>query len=386
VARGSVLRRRNGNGTTTYYIKYRTADGTQVKKAVGPSRREAEEALTDALAKVNRGQVRTASRETFAQAAATWLARKRPLLEASTHRDYEAHLRLRLVPAFGPMKLRQITRGHVEDYLAALDAAGKLSRKTINDSLIPLRQILARAVRDGAIATNPAANQDRDHPLELPYEAPTMQYLSRHAARGYLEACSDWYRPLAEILIGAGLRIGEAIALEWRDVAWDARALQITRTAKEGGIGTPKGDRSRNVVIAFYLTDLLREHQATQLAAGTSTKLVFTSPHGCMLDRHNVRRRGHDAALRTAGLPAAVRLHDLRHTAATLWLAAGESIYFVQQQLGHRDIQTTIDLYGHPDQAAHRDAAERAASWWRDAPTDVSRVPRLVPRANGTRA
>ena len=93
---------------------------------------------------------------------------------------------------------------------------------------------------------------------------------------------------------------------------------------------------------------------------------MFTAPQGGQLNRHNVRRRGHDAALRAAGLPLAVRLHDLRHTAATLWLASGESIYFVQQQLGHQDIQTTINLYGHPDRAAHRQAAARAASWWRD--------------------
>lgn len=53
-------------------------------------------------------------------------------------------------------------------------------------------------------------------------------------------------------------------------------------------------------------------------------------------------------------------------TAATLWLAAGESIYFVQQQLGHADIQTTIDQYGHPDEQAHREAAARAAAWWRE--------------------
>jgi hypothetical protein len=63
------------------------------------------------------------------------------------------------------------------------------------------------------------------------------------------------------------------------------------------------------------------------------------------------------------------RLHDLRHTAATLWLASGESIYFVQQQLGHKDIQTTINLYVHPDQAAHRQAAQRAAAWWRAHPS-----------------
>jgi len=81
-----------------------------------------------------------------------------------------------------------------------------------------------------------------------------------------------------------------------------------------------------------------------------------------------------------AGLPIDVRLHDLRHTAATLWLASGQSIYFVQQQLGHKDIQTTIDLYGHPDQAAHRTAADNAAAWWREAPSEGSRVPLLVPR------
>ena len=93
---------------------------------------------------------------------------------------------------------------------------------------------------------------------------------------------------------------------------------------------------------------------------------MFPSARGTYLDRHNVRRRGHDPAVRAAGVSPELRLHDLRHTAATIWLSAGESIYFVQQQLGHKDIQTTIDLYGHPDRGAHRAAAARAADWWRE--------------------
>jgi integrase len=384
MARGSILKRKNANGTTTFSIKYRTLDGTQVKKAIGSSRREAERALVEAIASVDRGAIRSTSSETFSEAAERWLIRKRPLLEESTCRDYEAHLRIRLLPAFGTRKVRQITRAHVEAYLADLDRAGTLSRKTINDSLIPLRQIMARAVRDGVIATNPAANRDRDEPLELPYERPTMSFLDREQALAYLDAAPAWYRPLAETLIGAGVRIGEAIALEWRDVSWDSGVLAVSRTVKVGGTGTPKGDKARNVVTAGYLLEILREHRAEQTHEGHASPFVFLSPTGRQLDRHNVRRRGHDVALRDAALPGGVRLHDLRHTAATLWLASGQSIYFVQQQLGHQDIQTTIDLYGHPDQAAHRAAADSAASWWRGAALarspGGSGVPPAVPR------
>ena len=91
---------------------------------------------------------------------------------------------------------------------------------------------------------------------------------------------------------------------------------------------------------------------------------MFPSTAGTPLGVGNVRKRWHVPTLTRAGL-SGVRLHDLRHTAATLWLSAGESIYFVKEQLGHADIQTTINLYGHPDQAEHRAAAERAAAWWR---------------------
>ncbi len=114
MARGSILRRRNQNGTTTYSIKYRTADGTQVKRAVGLTRREAEVALTEALAAVDQGQLRSTNKETFAQAADRWLARKSSRLETSTYQDYERHLRLRLIPIFGTLPVRKVTRRLVE--------------------------------------------------------------------------------------------------------------------------------------------------------------------------------------------------------------------------------------------------------------------------------
>jgi hypothetical protein len=219
MARGSIFERRNKDGST-FSIKYRTVDGTQVKRAVGPSRREAERALTAALAGVAKGEIRTVARETFEEAATAWLARKRRLIEPSTYQDYETHLRKRLIPAFGPLKLRHITQSRIEDYLAGLDTYGGLSRKTINDSLIPLRQILGRAVRDGVLATN------------------------------------------------------ALIALEWRDVAWDAAAVHVSRSAKYSGEGTTKGDRARAVLIDPYVMDVLREHRTAQAASGLERRVL----------------------------------------------------------------------------------------------------------------
>ena len=80
----------------------------------------------------------------------------------------------------------------------------------------------------------------------------------------------------------------------------------------------------------------------------------------------SVWTHGHAKAVKASRVHPKLRIHDLRHTAATLWLAAGESIYFVQQQLGHADIRTTINTYGRRDQQAHAAAAARAAEWWRD--------------------
>lgn len=376
VARGSILKRKNKNGTVTYSIKYRAQDGTQVKRAVGPVRAEAEKALTTALAEVDRGQLRSASKETSAAAAARWLDRKKSRLEASTLQDYERHLRLRLLPAFGPMPLRRISRRHVEDYIHSLDVGGALSRKTINDSLIPLRQVLGMALREGTISTNPAVSADRDAPIELPYERPTMAFLRREEAIRYLEAAQADYRLLAEVLLGAGLRIGEALALQWGDVRREAGVLSVSRTFKVGGIGTPKGDRVRAVVIADYLFEMLEDSRPSD---ADGLDLIFTR-QGDPIRRQWVHRFWHRTTLAEAGLPLEVRLHDLRHTAATLWLASGQSIYFVQQQLGHKDIQTTIDLYGHPDRQAHRQAAQQAARWWREGVSEGVSVPPVVPQ------
>jgi integrase len=254
---GSIRERVLADGSSAWILVWGVG-GRQVKKTVRGSQRDAERVLTAALAARDRGEHRAPDSQPFKNYAERWLESKRTRIEPSTWDDYSAHVRLRLVPAFGKLRIRQITRSAIERYLAELDAKvvakgekreGErlLRRKTINGSLIPLRGVLDRAVQDGIILANSA----RGRGIELADETPEMRYLTRDDVAAYLEACSKPYRPLAELLIATGLRLGEALGLEWRDVDFDASSLRITRALKRSGIGSTKTDRPRVVYVDF---------------------------------------------------------------------------------------------------------------------------------------
>jgi integrase len=187
-----------------------------------------------------------------------------------------------------------------------------------------------------------------------------MQHLDREQARDYLGACCDDYRPLAELLIATGLRIGEAVALEWADVDLDALTLRVSRSWKLGGtVGTPKTDRVRVVHIDPDTAAMIERHRRSR---DRLSHLVFSTASGGILGPSNVRNRWHRKALAAAGLNPQLRLHDLCHTAATIAVAAGESVLFVQAQFGHADVRTT-QRYAHADHQAHRAAAARVAAF-----------------------
>lgn len=359
---GTITPRKLKDGSTSYVLMWRV-DGRQFKQTVKGTRRDAEAALTAALASRDRGEQRKPSVETFADFAAAWLEAKRPRLELATCREYEAHLRLRLLPAFGRLRLRDVTRSRVEAWVAREHAAGKVGAKTINNGLVVLALVMGRAVRDGMIGTNPALGS-RDDPIRLPYEAPPMNHLVREQAAAYLAAASPTYRALAELLLGTGVRIGEACALELPDLDLEALTLRVSRSRKLGGaVGGTKGDRSRVVHISPRLADVLAAHLRAR-DPRTVLPLVFVTERGNMLNPANVRNRWHRRTLEAAGLEW-IRLHDLRHSAASLAVAAGESILFVQAQLGHANVRTT-QRYAHADHQAHRAAAARVADYLAD--------------------
>ncbi|HEY2601871.1 MAG TPA: tyrosine-type recombinase/integrase, partial [Thermoleophilaceae bacterium] len=246
--------------------------------------------------------------------------------------------------------------------------------KTINNCIAVLRVALGHAQEDGLIAANPAASTpgSRDR-IKLPSEHREMDFLRLNEIQTYLEACSPGYRPLAEVLIACGLRISEALALLWPHVDFDGSALLVLGSRKRGRdggevSGSTKGDRYRSVEFGPRIAGILRDLRARQAEYGLADPArshVFTGPRGMALNRSDISRGHHKAALRNAGLRESLRLHDLRHTAAASWLAVGLPLIYVQRQLGHSSITTTERQYGHLEKSFLHDAAQRAeAAIW----------------------
>lgn len=359
---GGVYPYRTTNGLRWRFV-FRRSDGTQTSKRGFMSERAARAARRRLIEQVERGEVRH-TRETFGRYWERWLARRKPYLEVGTWAGYEVNGRKRLVPAFGHCSLGELSVDDIREFVAELAEAvdaGELAAKTVNNALGTLVVCLNDAVEDRLIAVNPALRVPRLPPSHI-----ERDYLRLEEIPRYLEGCSNVYRPLAELLIGSGLRISEALALRLYDLELEdtGGVVVVYRSRKKDAIGSTKSDRFRSVEIGPALCAVLRDQMArrAELAAGDrADALLFVMPvrtvkcsHGRWestgparpLDRNTVSRDWHKQALEDAALRD-MPLHALRHTAAAAWLAAGNSLMYVQRQLGHADINTTERYYGH---------------------------------------
>ncbi len=340
------------------------SDGSFTSKRGFTSQRAALDARRRLTEKQERGEVRH-TKETFGAFWSRWLDRRRPYLEEGTWGAYERDGRLRLVPALGSVPLGRLDVEHVRELMdrwtEAMEAE-ELAPKTINNTLGTLVVCLNAAVEDGLIVANPALRVPRLPPAHIERE-----YLRLHEIPLYLDSCSDVYRPLAELLIASGLRISEALALRASDLELgEAGGVIIVYRSRKANdaVGSTKSDRFRSVEIGRGLSRVLRDHLARRGEMTSSEQHdapIFVMPTrvrvhdrgrwdgdgaGEPMDRKTVSRDWHKQALQDAALRD-MPLHALRHTAAAAWLAGGNSLMYVQRQIGHSDINTTERYYGH---------------------------------------
>jgi integrase len=359
---GGVYPYETSSGTRWRYVA-RRSDGSMTSKRGFTSETLARDARRRAVEKVERREV-VHTNQTFRTFWSRWLQRRKPYLEPGTWAAYERDGRLRLLPALSDVSLGSLDVERVRDLMngwAEAVEADEIAPKTINNTLATLVVCLNSAVEDGLIASNPAVRVPRLPPAHIERE-----YLRLQEIPLYLDSCSEVYRPLAEVLIGGGLRVSEALALRVGDLELEETGgvIVVYRSAKRDAVGSTKSDRFRPVEIGPGLSRVLRGHLARRSvrpAGDEVDALVFAMParirkrengrwqghgDGGPMDRTTVSRDWHKDALQNAVLRD-MPLHALRHTAAAAWLAAGNSLMYVQRQLGHADIRTTERYYGH---------------------------------------
>ncbi|MGI8867654.1 MAG: tyrosine-type recombinase/integrase [Mycobacteriales bacterium] len=345
------------DGQTTWLARWRDPAGRQHKRSFD-KRSDAERFLTSIEhAKLSGGYVDPAlGRMTIGAYADLWIARQ-VQLRPSTRDRYATIIRTHIRPAFGQLPLTHLERSAVAAWVADLSAAG-LAPPTVRHVHRVLHMIVQGAVRDSRIARNVCAG------VPLPRGGERHKRFLDHGQVNALADAAGGARLPILVLAYCGIRFGELAALRVRSVDTLRRRLTIAESATEVAgrmvFGPPKSGRRRSVPIPRSLIEPL----AVQCAGKDKDALVFTAPEGGVIYLRNWRRRVFDPAVRAAGLES-LTPHELRHTAASLAVAAGASVKSVQRMLGHASAAMTLDVYAglfDDDLDSVADRLDRAAA------------------------
>jgi integrase len=348
VPSGHVFRVERKRGPV-WYAKYRLPSGKQVQKKLGPAwtergrppagyftKRTAEAQLRTTLEDARRGTLQGSAETgvTFAEAATEWLRfiaedRER---KPSTLVDYRSALNVHLLPVFGERSIESITTEEIELWRRSLTG---LSNRSKNKLLIQLHGIFRRAQTVWALPVNPLARVEK-HPMR---PSGDIHVFSPEEVWALVRAAdSDQDRAIYLTAAFTGLRMGELLALRWRDVDFTGSTIRVRASWAAGQLTTPKSGKVRAVPLAPDVATALAALGRREHWVGDDD-LVFAGEAGGNLDGSALRRR-YKAALAAADLRS-LRFHDLRHTFGTRMIAKAD-IRRVQEWMGHADIQTTM--------------------------------------------
>jgi integrase len=351
------------------------------------TRKEAAEELREILAGISRGAYVTPQKMTVGQWLDQWLNGLR--VAPSTMASYRKNIRLHLKPALGEIQLARLTGARISALYRELERHGRrdhesgsgLSARTVKYCHTILKSALRAAVAEGVLASNPA---DRTQPpsakeAKAPEIRPwTAAQLSAFLAWSEEHGCTDavaW-----RVLAFTGMRRGELLALRWRDLDMDSARLSVRRSAgviKNKGKGDElvegptKTGRQRSVDLDPRTVEALRRYRVAQasldLRLVRDDSLIFGDLNGSYLNPDRFSRRFTRSIvlarseLGTDAIPM-IRIHDLRHTHASVLLAAGTPVKVVSERLGHATVTITLETYQHIMPGMQADAASMFAA------------------------
>jgi integrase len=273
----------------------------------------------------------------------TELAVARQQYSPSTLDGYIKAVRHHLVPTFGDKHLNELLPSEIVKWVKSLT----LTAKSVRNTLIPLRAVLADALNDGLIPFNPLDRVDLDRLLsktaiESSYEVDPFTPTEVVAIVG---AAQDQARNFIQFAFATGLRTSELIALEWADVDWDGHQVHVQRAVVEKTVKATKTRAGRRwVELSALAYAALEKQRAWSLLQG---KRVFTLPRTNTPIAHDqqIRKRIWLPAI-TAAKVRYRNPYQTRHTFASTHLSAGANLWWVAQQMGHKDLEMILKRYG----------------------------------------
>lgn len=376
MASGHIRKREYKNGHSWQIIVEADIDPVtgkrkRVYKTIKGTKKQAEKVMVQMLSEMNQGIFIHESPKTVEQFLTEWLETYiRPTKSPTTTKRYVEQVEKYIIPSLGKKKLQDLKSMDIQKFYNALAEKSPLSDKPLSPKSIKnihmnLLASLGQAVKMDLIKKNPAEL------VELPktkkYQA---QVYDADEVQNLLESVmdTDMEVPIA-LLVGLGLRRGEVLALRWQDVDFERGKVHIRRNMVKVGaeiiFKDPKTETSnREIEIPATLLKLLQRERkryvANKLKMGIQFEdndLIVCWDDGKLIKPDSLsqkfRRLTRDIGLKH------IRLHDLRHTNATLMLTYGVNPKVAQQRLGHASISTTMDIYSHVTDKVEKEAADK---------------------------
>jgi integrase len=329
-------------------------DGKRKTLGYFTTRKEASDKLNEANYNQTKGIPLYDERQPLSRYLNVWLEMIETQVKESTLRKYRDDVRLRLIPHLGRTPLAKLSQLQIQQLYARLIKEG-LAPKTVVNLHGTLHKALQDALQMDLVPRNVA---DMVKPPRIPQYH--MRTLSPDEIRTLLSVVrDDRFEALYIIALSTGMREGELLGLRWQDVDLANRGLRVRMGVQETDgpyiLAEVKTTYSRrNIALTDVGSAALAEHWERQQAhkarlAGRyhDMDLVFPNLYGGIMIPHNLAKRSFKEHLRAAGLSTAIRFHDLRHTAATLLLAAGVNVKVVSEMLGHSSVAITLRIYAH---------------------------------------
>ncbi len=334
---------RKNTKTGNWEFDYKDLQGRRKTKKGFKTKEEAQKAQSKLTEELSNGICTIDSKITFREAAQTFMHLHVEVnCKPSTRDGYEGYLKNHLNPFFGDMKLIDITPIMVKEFIKQKLETGRVN-STVNKYTKLMSEIYSFMIDNDVVNKNPltrikALKETKNDKIRALSTEEVQALLSKTK-----QVYPDFY-PLLFTALFTGMRQGELLGLTWSSINWVKGKIKIDKNYTHGRVGTPKTNKIRYVDMSNELAKILKEWHLA--CPNGELGLVFPNSEGLHLDANNMLKRRFKPALRRAGIEE-IRFHDLRHTYASLLLANGAPMKYVQSQLGHASITMTMDLYTH---------------------------------------